>query len=366
MRPITAAALTAAGLLLAGCTSSTAASPSAASNAASSAATAHGQLSVRRAATRAQVGPPGAQASGVLRLGLAENAADAPALLGWQAGYFGRSLGPVTLEPTPYTSAAQEAAALEDGQLDAAYLDPVTAIAAWQAAPAEAIKIISGAVTGGAELIVAPQITSAAMLKGLQIAAPTGGAQQAAADNWLHGNGLPALTQTSGSVGTGLLQEFQSGQIAGAWEPPPLDVQLTDAGGHVLVNEATLWPGGNFPTDVLVVTQQYLTAEPQAVTDLLQGQLQAEQTLTADPASAAAAISQRLTAIGNPLPTDVITQSLAQLTFTSDPLPGPLLTEAQHAAAAGLINPVTDLTSIYDLNPLNQLRTTDHQPTISS
>jgi NitT/TauT family transport system substrate-binding protein len=354
MRRITAAGLTAAGLLLAGCSS---ALPTA--TPARSASAARAQV-----ASKAPVGPPDAQASGTVRLGLDEDVADAPALLGWQMGYFGQNLGAVTLEPEPYTSTAQEAAALEDGQLDAAYLDPVSAVQAYQADPGS-IKIVAGAVSGGGELVVASKITSTAMLKGQQLVAPTGGAQQAAADNWLQQQGLPALTETSAST-AGLLQEFKAGKIAGAWEPPPLDVELADAGGTVMVNEASLWPGGQFPTEVLVVTQQLLTANPAAVTGLLKGQLQANQMLTADPTSAAAAIGQRLTAIGNPLTTDVITRSLAQLTFTDDPLAAPLLTEAQHAATAGLISPVSDVTDIIDLDLLNQLLQATGQPTVSA
>lgn len=68
-----------------------------------------------------------------------------------------------------------------------------------------------------------------------------------------------------------------------------------------------------------------------------------------------AALAQRLTAIGSPLPPAIIARSFAQLTLTSDPLTATLLTEAQHAAAAGLIKPITNLTSIYDLGPLNQV-----------
>jgi len=349
MRRIIAAGLAAAGLLLGGC-SSQAAAP---------------QQGHRQAGS--PVGPPGTQASGELRLGLAEGIADAPALLGWQMGFYGQNLGKVTLQPTPFTSTAGEIAALREGQLDAAYLDPVAALQAWQAAPG-LIRIVAGATSGGAELVVAPRIATPAQLKGRQLAAPAGGTQQAAADAWLRQHGLPALTaaEATTSASTGLLQEFRTGKIAGAWEPPPLDVQMTAAGGRVLVNEATLWPGGQFPTSVLVVTQRYLTADSLAVTALLKGQAQTDRFLTTSQVSARAAIAQRLTAIGSPLTAAVIARSFAQLTFTSNPLPATLLTEAQHAAAAGLIKPVKNLTSIYDLGPLNQVLKAAGQPPVGA
>jgi NitT/TauT family transport system substrate-binding protein len=345
MRRIIVAGIATAGLLLLGGCTSPAATPQQ-----------QQQRQQQRHGAGSPVGPPGTQASGELRLGLTENLTDAPALLGWQLGFYGQNLGKVTLQPAPFTSAAAEITALREGQLDAAYLDPIAALQAWQADPG-LIKIIAGAAAGGAELVVAPHITSPAQLKGRTLAAPADGAQLAAADTWLRQHGLPALTaaEASTSADAGLLQQFRSGKIAGAWEPPPLDAQLTAAGGRVLVNEATLWPGGKFPTSVLVVTKHYLTADPLAVTALLKGQAQADRFLTTSQVSARAALAQRLTAVGSVLPAAIIASSFAQLTFTSDPLTATLLTEAQHAAAAGLIKPVTNLTSIYDLGPLNQV-----------
>lgn len=102
----------------------------------------------------------------------------------------------------PFTSTATEVTALEDGHLDAAYLDPVAALQVWQTTPGGLLKIIAGAAAGGAELVVARQITSPALLKGRQLAAPTGGTQQAAADYWLRQHGLPALTGTQAAAST--------------------------------------------------------------------------------------------------------------------------------------------------------------------
>jgi NitT/TauT family transport system substrate-binding protein len=244
----------------------------------------------------------------------------------------------------------------------------VAALKAWQSTPGGLIKIVAGAASGGAELVVARGINSSAQLKGHQLAAPVGGAQQAAADYWLHQHGLPVLTSTEASASTsaGVLREFLSGKIAGGWEPAPLDVQLIAAGGQVLVNEASLWPYGQFPTAVLVVTQRFLSGNPAAVTGLLEGQVQASEFLTANRASAQAAVGQRLTALGDGLPPGVIARSFAQLTFTNDPLPGAMLAEAQHAAAAGLLKPVRSLNSICDLAPLNKVLKSAGQPPVSA
>ena len=78
-----------------------------------------------------------------------------------------------------------------------------------------------------------------------------------------------------------LVHGFRKGQIAGGWELAPADARLVAAGGRVLVNEASLWPGGRFSTAVLVVTQQLLRKDPGAVSGLLRGQLQADDFIAA-------------------------------------------------------------------------------------
>ena len=48
-------------------------------------------------------------------------------------------------------------------------------------------------------------------------------------------------------------------------------------------------------------------------------------------------------------------ETFKAITFTNDPIASSLLTDAQHATAVGLLDPVSNLSSIYDLGPLNKL-----------
>jgi sulfonate transport system substrate-binding protein len=309
-----------------------------------------------------------ARETGTLRLGFTFSLADAPALAGLQMGYFGADLPGMIVDPVPFTTNAAEVAALEDGQLDAAYMDPVAAVAAWQSAPGGLIKVVAGAASGGAELVVRSGITSARQLARAPLAAPAGGAQQTALATWLRQQGQSSpgagrITMTSSY----LVRELKAGHIAGAWEPAPLDAQMVAAGGHVLVNEASLWPGGRFATAVLVVTRRYLSAHPEAVTGLLKGHIQTENLITTAPASAAQAVNQALaTRQGSRLPAAVLAQSFGQITFTEDPLAASILAEASHAAAAGLLKPVHALDGIYQLGTLNKLLRAAGQRPVSS
>ncbi len=299
----------------------------------------------------------------VLRLGFLTNVTHAPALIGVQKGFFARQLGKnVTLKVTPFSTGTEEATALLAGQLDAAYVGPNPAIKAWQTSNGSLIRVISGAASGGAALVVKKGITSAAQLKGQKLATPSlGNTQDVALRYWLKQQHLTA-TQTGGgdvpitpvTPNSAAVLEFKSGQIAGGWEPAPYDIEMVADGGHVLVDEATLWPQGQFVTTNLVVTQKFLAAYPSAVTGLLKGQVQANDYIHGDPAGAQAAVNAELsTLLGKGLDPGVLAVAFKEITFTDDPVASSLTADAQHAVAVGLLTPVRNLPGLYDLGPLN-------------
>jgi NitT/TauT family transport system substrate-binding protein len=124
----------------------------------------------------------------------------------------------------------------------------------------------------------------------------------------------------------------------------------------VLVNEASLWPGGQFSTAVLVTTTRYLSAHPAAVNDLLKAQIQADTFLVTSRSDAEAEVNSQLAALPSPsLPAAILAQSFAQIAYTDNPLAPSVLAEAQHAATAGLLRPVSSLNGLCDLDPLNTL-----------
>ena len=101
----------------------------------------------------------GASGSGsgpvVLRLGFQANITHEPALVGLAKGFFAKDLGKnVVLKTSIFSSGTEETTAILAGQLDAAYVGPNPAINAWQKSNGTAIKIISGAASGGASLVV--------------------------------------------------------------------------------------------------------------------------------------------------------------------------------------------------------------------
>jgi NitT/TauT family transport system substrate-binding protein len=311
-----------------------------------------------------------------LRLGFLENITHASALVGIKEGFFTKDLGKnVTLKLYPFSTGTEEATALLAGQLDAAYVGPNPTISTWQKSSGKLIRVISGAASGGAELVVKKSITKPSQLKGQKLASPSlGNTQDVSLRYWLKTQGLTTSPTGGGDVpitpitpNSDAVLAFASGSIAGGWEPAPYDAEMLADGGHVLVNEASLWPNGQFVTTDLVATQSFIAAHPTTIDGLLKGQIQANNFINSDKSAAETAADAELASIsGKSLKTKIVAASFAQVTFTNDPIASSLITDAHHAVALGLLKPVSDLTGIYDLGPLNKLLAADGQQQVSS
>src|SRR5215831_16509034 len=292
----------------------------------------------------------------VVRLGFLANITHEPALVGLAKGYFTKQLGKdVTLKTSVFSSGTEETTAIFSGQLDAAYVGPNPAINAWQKFDGKVIKIVSGAATGGASVVVKQGITSAAQLKGKSLVISSlGNTQDVALRYWLKQNGVTTNTTGGGDAfikptkpNSAAVLQFKSGQIAGASEPAPYDIQMVNDGGTVLLKE----PG---VTTLLVVTQSFLSAHPAVVADLVKAQVQANAFIKSNPAQAQADANAELGSYtGKPLKPDIVAASFKEITFTNDPDAASLKTDADQAVSLGLLKPV-NLTGIYELGPLNE------------
>lgn len=355
MRSILAGAAVLAGgaLLIAGCSSGAASS----SSSPASPAAASGSASAAAASSPVTV-----------RLGYLANITHAPALIAVKNGYFAKELGSAgSVKATVFTSGTQETTAILSGQLDAAFVGPNPAINAWSKSGGAAIKIVSGVAAGGASVVVRPAITSAAQLKGQSLASPSlGNTQDVAVRYWLKQQGLATSSTGGGDVAikptapnSAAVLEFKSGQIAGASEPSPYDVEMVQDGGKVLLSE----PG---VTTLLVVTQSFLAAHPDTVASLLKANLDALGYIKSDPSGAERAANAELAAYtGKPLSAKVLDPAFKEITFTADPNAASLSQDAKQATAVGLLKAV-NLSGIFDLGPLNSILTATEQPTVSA
>jgi NitT/TauT family transport system substrate-binding protein len=298
-----------------------------------------------------------------LRLGYFPNVTHAPALVGIQNELFDENLPEgTTLELQDFNAGTDVVEAILAGSLDASYIGPNPAISLYAQDPSE-IRIVSGATSGGAFLVVNDEIESPEDLAGKSIASPSlGNTQDVALRAWLLEEGYETTPEGGGDVtvvpqdNATTLTAFQAGDLDGAWVPEPWATRLIEEGGaHVLVDEAELWPDGEYVTTHVIVRTEFLEDHPDVVKGLLEGHVAAVASLADDAEAGAAAVSAQIEeATTQPVDVDLITTTFENLTFTEDPVASSLLVSAEDAEELGLLDAV-DLEGIYDLTLLNEI-----------
>jgi NitT/TauT family transport system substrate-binding protein len=298
-------------------------------------------------------------------------------MVGLNKGFYATSLGSsVTVTTQTFNAGPAAVEAIFGGALDAAYVGPNPAINAYIKSKQALVQIVAGAASGGAALVIRPGagITSPESLKGKKLATPQlGNTQDVALRAYLSAHGLKTTPQGGGDVSitstdnATILQLFKQGQLDGAWVPEPWVSRLvSEAGGTVFVDEASLWPNGAFPTTELVVTTAFLKAHPDTVRHLVEGHVAAADWIKANPAEAQTVVNDALlTLTQKKLATGVLTAAWAKLDFSVDPLAAALAKQAAAAHDAGVLG-TYDLKGIMDLTILNSVLTSQGKPAVSS
>jgi NitT/TauT family transport system substrate-binding protein len=308
-----------------------------------------------------------------LRLGYFPNMTHATAIVGVEQGIFADKLGKgVTLEPHTFNAGPDVVEAIFSGALDASYIGPNPAINAFVRSNGEAIRIISGATSGGAALVVSDEIATPADLAGKKLGSPQlGNTQDVALRAWLKDQGYTTDLEGGGDVSISpqangdILTAFAAGELDGAWVPEPWATRMVEeAGGHVLVDERDLWPGGRYVTTHLVVATRFLHDHPDVVRRLLEGQVAANGFLADKPEQAQQIVGDAIEQLtGSALDPKVLADAWQNLEFTNDPIAGSLAESAKHAEELGLLD-ATDLGGIYDLGPLNAVLKAANEPEV--
>jgi len=316
-----------------------------------------------------------ALSASTVRIGYYANLTHATPLIGIENGQFQKDLGSTAIKTQIFNAGPAEIEALNAGAIDIAWIGPSAAITGYTQSKGASLKIIAGATTGGAELVVNPKkITSVADLKGKKIATPQlGNTQDVALLYYLQTHGFKENAE-SGAGDVSVLRidnsttptAYASGQIDGAWVPEPTASKLVAEGAKVLIDERTLWPQGQFATTNVIVSQSFLAAHPDVVKAVLKASVDTNAWIVANPAQAKTDANAALKQLsGKALSTKVLNSAWSELAVTNDPLASTLQTEAQHAVTAGLLKQ-PDISGIYDLAPLNQILTAAGQSTVSA
>lgn len=322
------------------------------------------------AGTSAEAAAPAGSPAAELKLGYFGNVTHAPALVGISKDYIAEELGDTRLSTQVFNAGPAAIEALNAGAIDATYIGPNPAINSFVKSGGESVNIIAGAAAGGAQLVVRPEITSAAGLLGKTLASPQlGGTQDVALRAWLAAQGYRTNVDGSGDVSINptenaqTLKLFQDGKLDGAWLPEPWASRLVlTAGAKVLVDEKELWDGslagkaGEFPTTILIVNRKFAADHPDTVKALLQGHVKSVEWLNSASASDKATVINAALkeAAGAELKDDVIDRSLKNIVFTVDPLAGTYPKLLKDGVEAGTTKQA-DISGIFNLSALNEV-----------
>ncbi|WP_249227723.1 ABC transporter substrate-binding protein [Kutzneria sp. CA-103260] len=298
-----------------------------------------------------------------LRLGYLGNLTHVTPIIGVANGFFAKALGSTPLSTQVFNAGPAEMTALLGGQLDAAYVGPSSALNGYVRSHGQALKIVAGATVGGAELVVRPTISSVDDLRGKTVATPQlGNTQDVALRYWLNQHGLHATTDDGGGDvsirpqdNATTLDQFRAGKIDGAWLPEPWASRLVvSAQAKMLVDERDLWPDGRFASADLVVSTTFLRGHPDIVRRLIDGELAADDWISANAAKARSTVNTELRQITGATLTDAeITRAWGEQEVAADPLAATVGVQADHAVTVGLMS-ATDLRGFVDVGQLNE------------
>jgi NitT/TauT family transport system substrate-binding protein len=302
-----------------------------------------------------------------LRIGYFPNINHAQAVIGLGNGDFQRVLGDNVQVTTQIFNAGPSAIeALFANQIDVTYIGPNPAINGYVQSNGEALRVISGAASGGAVFVVRNDsgINSPQDLANKKFSSPQlGNTQDVALRNYLLDNGyntkdkggnveiIPARTADIVSMMT-------QKDIDGAWVPEPWGAKLIkETNAKILVDERDLWPDGQFVTAHIIARTDYLEENPDVIKKLLEAHIDETNWINDNPDEARQMFNNELDKItGKMIPEDEYREGISRLELTFDPIKESLFKSADDAFSIGFLGKTRpDLSRIYDLKILNEV-----------
>lgn len=302
-----------------------------------------------------------------VRVGAFPNITHAQAMVGKAKGAFDKAVGSNTkVEWKSFNAGPAAIEALFAGAIDMTYIGPNPTISGYVRSNGEALRVVAGAASGGAALVVRNDagINNAADFHRKKVASPQlGNTQDVALRSWLRNNGLKS-TDKGGDVqviplaNPDQLTLFVKKELDAAWAPEPWATRLIREGnGRLFLDERTLWPNGQFVCANLIVSTKFLKEHPDVVKNWLRAHVELTDWINTNLPEAERIFNAQIQKeTGKALPDAVLDEAFGRLQVTYDPLRNSLLTSAKSAFDAGFLGrQAPDLTNLYDLSLLNQV-----------
>ena len=303
----------------------------------------------------------------VIRVGHFPNITHSQGVIGQANGWFDKALAPeARVDWKVFNAGPSAIEALFAGAIDLTYIGPNPAINGYVRSQGEALRIVAGATSGGAALVVRADsgIQKPEDFHGKKIASPQmGNTQDVALRGWLKAHGLK-LREKGGDVqvipiaNPDQLTLFLKREIDGAWAPEPWASRLIrEANGRLFLDERDLWPNGQFVTTHLIVSTKFLREHRSLVKKWVKAHVELTEWINKNLPEAKRVLNEEIKKeTGKALPQPVLDDSFSRLQVTYDPVRSSLFTSAKWAFEAGFLGRERpDLSGIYDLSILNEV-----------
>jgi NitT/TauT family transport system substrate-binding protein len=310
-----------------------------------------------------------ALAQTTVRVGAFPNITHPQAMIGKANGWFEKAMGSqVKIDWKSFNAGPSAIEALFAGAIDLTYIGPNPAINGYVRSNGEALRIVAGATSGGAALVVRNDagIQKAEDFHGKRIGSPQmGNTQDVALRAWLKSNGMKSRdkggdVQVIPVANPDQMTLFLKKELDAAWAPEPWASRLIrEANGRLFLDERTLWPNGQFITAHLIVSTKFLKEHPDLVKRWLEAHVELTDWINGHQADAKQLLNQQISKeTGKALSPEVLNDSFGRLQVTYDPLKASLFNAARSAFDAGFLGrQMPDLSNLYDLSLLNQVLT---------
>ena len=289
-------------------------------------------------------------------------------LSGKDKGWFEERVGPeYEIEWYVYNAGPSAMEALLAGSIDLTYVGPNPALNAYIRSDGEEVRIVAGACSGGAALIVQPdgRIKSDADFRGKRIATPQlGNTQDVAARAYLTSRGF-TITQTGGdasilpTANADQLALFQKGDLDAVWTVEPWVSRLElEAQGKLYLEEKSLWAEtkGRYVTTHLVSSAAFLADHADVVRKVVAAHVELTDWIHQHPTEAKQLLNAEITAeTTKGIAPAVLDRAWERIELTYDPVTESLRKSARAAHAAGFLEQDPDLSHIYALDSLNEV-----------
>ncbi|HVM61648.1 MAG TPA: ABC transporter substrate-binding protein [Verrucomicrobiae bacterium] len=309
----------------------------------------------------------------VLRVGHFPNVTHAQAVIAHGLsrqgkGWFEERLGPdVEIQWFVYNAGPSAMEAIFARSIDMTYVGPNPAINAHLRSHGDEIRIVAGACSGGAALVVQDdgRIAKDADFRGKKIATPQfGNTQDVACRAWLLSKGIH-ITMVGGDArviptdNPDQLALFQRGEMDAVWTVEPWVSRLVVEGkGKVYLEESSLWPdtGGRYVTTHLVSSVKFLSDRPSLLKKWITAQVELTDWINTHATEAKRILNDEIRAeTTRALPDVILNSAWKRLQLTNDPIKDSLFKSAEDAYRIGFLKEKPDLSRIYDLKLLNEV-----------